>query len=106
MEKRIGNLEIFRIKKEKNFVVIDKNLINNSSISWKAKGILIYLLSKPNDWVLIISDIINHSTDGRDAVYSGIKELEKAGYVEKILERDKNNHFLGYVYFVFEKPQK
>jgi len=106
MKKKKRNLSIFRIKKEKNFVVIDKCLINDFSISWKAKGILVYLLSKPNDWILIVNDIIKHSTDGRDGVYSGLKELETAGYIKRSLEKNENNRYIGYIYLVYEKPQK
>ena len=106
MLKEKSNLSIFRIKKDRNFVIVSKTLINDLTVSWKAKGILIYLLSKPDNWELVIGDIISHSTDGRDKVYSGLKELETAGYIKRSREKSKKNRYIGYVYFVYEKPRK
>jgi hypothetical protein len=80
----------FNINKRVNpFVQIDKECINDSSVSWRAKGILAYLLSKPDNWQVYEQDIINHSTDGRDAVRNSIKELIRAGYISKEQSRTK-----------------
>ena len=103
MENILGNLEVFRIKKESSFVTVDKKLINDKKLSWKAKGLLVYLLSKPDGWVLFIADVVNHSSNGRDSVYSGLKELEKVGYIKRILEKSENGKFAGTTYFVFEE---
>lgn len=95
----------FRNKKRANpFVQIDKNILSDDGISWKAKGILIYLLSKPDDWVTYQTDIEKRSTDGRDSVRSGIKELIDAGYMERIRVREKGR-FKGWEYSVYEYPQ-
>ena len=76
--------EIIRIqKKQNNFVMLDKGFIDDVHLSFKAKGILTYLLSKPDNWKVIVKDLINHSADGKAAVYSGLKELKKYGYYEK-----------------------
>ena len=86
MQNTNDNIHIFRtVKTENPFAQIDKRLINDKSISWKTKGILIYLLSKPNDWTAQLSDIIGHSTDGRDAIRSAINEAVKAGYIKRII---------------------
>ncbi|NKQ22767.1 helix-turn-helix domain-containing protein, partial [Brevibacillus laterosporus] len=75
------------IKRENPFVQIDKTPINDDRLSWKAKGLLVYLLSKPDDWTIMIIDLIKHAKDGRDSVYSGLKELEHAGYLSRVRER-------------------
>jgi hypothetical protein len=69
--------------------MIDKRPINNKEISWAAKGLLAYLLSKPNHWEIILSDLLKQSTDGRDGVRAIIKELIAAGYIVKRSFRDK-----------------
>ncbi|MDN5302878.1 MAG: hypothetical protein PWQ60_2392 [Thermoanaerobacteraceae bacterium] len=98
---------IVRITKRENpFVMIDKEFLNNTCLSWKAKGLLAYFLSKPDDWKIVVKDIINHGPDGRDSVYAGIKELEKCGYIKKTILRSKEtNKFIGIEYIVYEKPQ-
>ena len=97
---------IFRIQKnaENPFVMIDKRITKDKRLSYKAKGILVYLLGCPNDWIVNLVDVENQSTDGRDSVASGIKELINHGYVERIEHRDKGR-FSHYEYLVFEVPK-
>ena len=56
---------IFRVAKNKDnpYVMIDKRPLENPSLSWKAKGVLAYLLSRPDDWEIILGDLIKRSTD-------------------------------------------
>ena len=75
---------IIRVEKHtKNFVVINKNFLEDKRISFKAKGILTYLLSKPDNWQVMTSELIEASSDGEAAVRSALKELEKYGYYKK-----------------------
>jgi hypothetical protein len=67
-------------RKVNNFVQIDKAVFEDDRLSFKAKGILGYLLTKPDGWKVIVKDLCNHSTDGERAVYSGLNELRKYGY--------------------------
>jgi DnaD/phage-associated family protein len=98
-------MSIVRVRKRENpFVQIDRSVFENSSLSWKAKGILGYLLSKPDNWKTYVSDIEKKAKDGRDSVRSGLKELEACGYVRKIRVRDENGKFVGWEYEVFEIP--
>lgn len=99
-------MSIIRVNKRENpFVMIDKTMLSDERLTWKAKGILAYLLSKPNDWTVRVADIVKRSKDGRDAVYNGIKELEKYGYIKREQIREKGN-FKGTQYVVFERPQE
>ena len=72
------------INKKENFTTIHNKLINDSKISLKAKGIMLYMLSKPENWKYIPKEIAKNSKDGLDSVYSGIKELIEAGYVSRV----------------------
>jgi len=96
---------IFRVVKDRDnpYVMIDKRIAENTSLSWKAKGILFYILSRPDDWEVNAEDLINRSSDGATAVYSGIRELRRAGYIELVKMR-LNGKFTCNVYRVFEKP--
>lgn len=91
-------------KRENPFVQIDKTMLSDRSISYKAKGILAYLLSKPNDWITYISDLEKRSSDGRDSIRTGLKELEDNGYIERKRVREKGQ-FKGWEYIVYEQPQ-
>jgi hypothetical protein len=96
---------IMRIQKNKYnpYVIMNKEFLSNENLSFKAKGILSYLLSKPDDWIVLVKDIVNRSKDGRDSVYSGIKELIEEGYIVRHRIKEKGK-FIGIEYFVYEYP--
>ena len=95
---------ITRQKRNTPFVMIDKRPIECPGLSWKAKGILAYLLSKPDNWEVKEADIINHGKEGRDAVRSGIDELIKAGYMLKEQTRSEGGLFGANHYVVSDQP--
>lgn len=95
-------LAFYRINKEEKFTQIDNRMINDPGLSAKAKGILLYLLSKPSDWKVYEIDIVNNMKDGRDSIRSGISELIKNGYIEREMASGEKGKFAGYNYNVYE----
>ena len=76
--------EVIRVRKRpNNFVMIDKTFLEDERLSFKAKGILAYLLSKPDNWKVIVGNLVKYSKDGKSAVYAGLKELKECGYYVK-----------------------
>ena len=98
-------MEVIRVIKNKNYTTISNQLFKNKTISLKAKGLMAYLLSLPNDWNLSINGIVACSKEGRRAIGNIINELIAAGYIERNQVR-KNGKFIGYDYFVFEQPKR
>ncbi len=90
--------------KAKPFTMIDNGIINDSALSMKAKGILMYLLSKPEGWQVYEKDIKNHCTDGRESIKSGIVELINRGYMQRENRRSEDGTFAGYTYAVYDEP--
>lgn len=90
-------------KRESPYIMVDKGPLDDNRLSWKAKGILVYLVGKPNDWEVKVADLINKSSDGRDSVYAGIEELIKLGYMTSQKVRDKGR-FVRVDYTVYESP--
>ena len=103
-DKRLN--EVIRVKKQpKHFVVLDKTFLQDSRLSCKAKGILAYLLSKPDDWKVIVGDIVNNCADGKAAIYSGLKELKEYGYYEKVPVRNEaGTRIIRWESTVYEVP--
>jgi len=87
-----------------NYTVVSNNIINNPDLSGRSKWLLIYLLSKPENWKVSITDLKSHTTDGRDALYASIKELVDAGYAQKVLIRRESGKISGYDYFIYDSP--
>ncbi len=90
-------------KKTENFTILDNTLFKDETISWKAKGLLAYLLHLPNDWQIYLEDLKNRSTDGIDSTRSAMNELIEKGYIERQELRELGK-FKGYEYTVLEKP--
>lgn len=98
-------MAVFRVYKESgNFVTVHKSFIHDDNLSWKAKGILLYLLSRPDDWQIYETELVRHSTDGLSGLKTGIKELEKVGYIQRTRKRDDKGRLKEYEYAVYEKP--
>lgn len=76
-------MSIVRVAKNSNYVVMNRTALNDKRLSWKAKGIMAYLLSMPDDWVFYIEELVTHSTDGEKSFRAGFKELKDCGYVER-----------------------
>lgn len=92
------------IKQDGDFVLVHKKFIYDSKLSARAKGVLLYLLSRPNDWQIYTSEIQKHMTDGIKSVNSAVKELMDAGYIKRTLKRSEKGTFKGYEYLVYEIP--
>lgn len=94
-------------KRENPFVMIDHRPLNDDNLSWQAKGLLAYLLSKPDNWTVIVADLVKRATNGRDSVNSILKELEQKGYIERIKIRDpETGRFSHQETIVYEVPQE
>lgn len=90
-----------------NYVRIHNKTISDKRLSWKARGILAFLLSRPKTWQTYMSEVVKHSTDGKDSLYSGIKELEKYGYIVKCRKYNHEKKRIdGIDYFVYGKPHQ
>ena len=96
---------IFRVQKKDNYVVLDKGFLNDNRLSWRAKGLLAYMLSLPNDWLFSISDLAIRSKCGRDTTANIIKELTNAGYIHKEQGRTNIGKFGKMDLLLFEAPQ-
>ena len=86
-----------RIKKQytKGFTTINNDILNDTELSFKAKGLFSYLWSLPDDWVYYETEVAKHSTDGRGSVRSGLKELEEKGYLKRGRERNEKGQLVN-----------
>ena len=94
---------IVRVQKNKEnpYVMINKSCLNDTNLSWAAKGLHSYLLSLPDDWEIYVDELIKHTSAGRDHTYRVVNELLEHGYMEKVQYRCEGK-ILGLNYTVFE----
>tara|TARA_R100000654_G_scaffold14456_1_gene31116 strand:- start:15604 stop:16245 length:642 start_codon:yes stop_codon:yes gene_type:complete len=91
------------VKKKTDYTVISNVFLRDERLSLKSKGLLAYVLSLPNDWVLYVSELANHHKDGISAIYSAFKELTELGYVRRKRERIEGK-LGGIDYIISETP--
>jgi len=84
-------------KQDSGFTQVSNKILNDKSLSWKAKGIWSYLYSKPEDWDFSGKRICKDSIDGKSATYSGIKELEQRGYIKR--KKEQSGRVIYYICF-------
>lgn len=87
-----------------NYFIASKYYVEDENISWKAKGIMSYLFSKPDDWQIYQTQLEKVSKDGKASVRSTINELIDSGYMTRQSRRKSNGDFDGYDYTLHEYP--
>ncbi|MCU4979592.1 DnaD domain protein [Bacillus cereus] len=98
---------IIRVKKDSNYSVINNTGLKDERLSWKAKGILAYALTLPDDWTFHISELARHAKDGEDSLRTGFKELKELGYVKRYPVRDGNTQKITrWDTEIYETPQR
>lgn len=89
---------------EKHFTVIQNQVIRDRGLSWRARGILVYLLSQPDDWKTTAAHLTAVGVEGRDSVRIALSELETRGYLQRRKHQDERGRWTTAIY-VFDDPQ-
>lgn len=98
-----------RIHKRSSYAdatIVPNPTAQNSSLSWAARGLLLYCLSLPAGWRIREEDLIGRSPTGRDHLRSIVRELEAAGYVRRTQTRLPNGHVGPAAWEVWDVPRE
>ncbi|MDA7087675.1 hypothetical protein PH586_14890 [Pseudomonas sp. SA3-5] len=95
---------ILRRRVESNFTTFPNELIRDNRLSWKALGLLAYLLAHPADFRLNLVYLAKQRPSGRDATRSALRELEAAGYVSIERSHDDMGRFSTTTWMVSQTP--
>ena len=101
-------MAIIRINKVKDFTTISNGIMRDYRISLKAKGLLVFMLSRPNDWDFSIAGMMTCLPDSERAIKNALRELKENGYVivRKLTPNQTKSKRFEYIYDVYEEPQK
>lgn len=88
------------------YTPISNSVLQNSELSFEARGLLCYILSLPEDWVIVKSNIqSNHKKTGKDKFDRIWKELSDKKYIFSEKVRDPiSGKFLGWCHIAYEEP--
>jgi hypothetical protein len=97
-------MAVFRVEKNKNYVVMGKFHLYDKKISAKAKGLLCVMLGLPDNWKYSMRGLASIMMEGTDAINSMLRELEKAGYLERRQLRGARGRLSEMEYIIREYP--
>jgi hypothetical protein len=89
---------------EHPYAQISNAVLEDERLSFKAKGLLAYLLSRCDEWKIYQSQLASIGPDGESAVRSGIEELIDVGFLKRKKRRADDGTFAGWTYIVYEQP--
>lgn len=95
---------IIKHRVSRDFTILPNDLIRDDRLSWKALGLLVFVLSLPEDFRLRLSHLARQKKTGRDATRAGLKELELAGYLTIRRERGERGKFSRVVWEIMMSP--
>lgn len=87
---------------ENRYFPMRRDTAQDRNLSYEARGVLSYLLSKPDDWEIMVRDLQQEGC-GRDKVYRILKELETHRYLTREQIR-VNGVIQGVEYVLYETP--
>lgn len=96
-------MSVFKIEKTKDYTVMSNHHLRDKNLSYKAKGLLSFMLSLPEDWDYSINGLVSISKEGVKAIRNILQELQKYGYL--VIEKKQNE--IGqfeYEYLIYEQP--
>ena len=93
----------FKINKNRDFTIMSNYYLRDKNLSLKAKGLLSFMLSLPDDWDYSLKGLVSICKENKDAIRAALNELKTYRYL--IIEpiRVENSKF-GYNYLIYEKP--
>lgn len=92
-----------RVARRRRFTSIDRRALNDAQLSFRARGVLAWLLDKPDDWRTTADTIAAAGKEGRDAVRAALHELERIGYLTRRQWRTTDGKWAS-EWTVFEQP--
>jgi len=86
-----------------NYSVMPNDLINNDRLDADSLAVLVYLLSKPSNWVVKPTNIQNRFGFGKDKSYKVISSLIKERYIVREAHRVEGK-YAEFTYYVYDSP--
>jgi hypothetical protein len=102
-----GRSTIKRAKKDRDhpYLQIRRSTAQDARLTFEARGVLLYLLSKPEGWTVLNSDLLKQGNIGMHTLKRVLKELEQYGYMSRKRVRLRDGKFIWERVY-FEAPDE
>ena len=78
--------------------------LQRKDLSIKAKGLLAYILSLPDDWKFTVGGLTSQLKECKSSIAKALDELERNGYLQRHYTRTADGKIAEAVYEIFEEP--
>jgi hypothetical protein len=97
--------QIVRAKSVRDFTMVKNDVLRSKSLTIEERGLLVYLLSLPEDWILYKSKLHENMPDSKGTIDRVFKNLQDKGYIISVKVIDvKTKVFKGWNHVVYEDP--
>lgn len=99
-------MSVFRIEKSDNYTVMSNYHLRDKNLSLKAKGLLSFMLSLPDNWDYSLNGLVKVLKEEETAIKTALDELKENNYlrVDKLLPNQTKSKKIEYVYSIYEQP--
>jgi DnaD/phage-associated family protein len=94
-----------RVKKDARYFSASNEPFNDKRLSWEARGLMGYLLSKPDNWEVRKADLEEQGPAGDHKLRRMLAELRKYGYMNRIRVTKGGGKF-DWITEVYESPSQ
>jgi DnaD/phage-associated family protein len=94
-----------RVKKDARYFSASNEPFNDKRLSWEARGLMGYLLSKPDNWIVRKEDLEAQGPAGDYKLRRMLAELRKNGYMNRIRVTKEGGKF-DWITEVYESPSQ
>lgn len=95
-------MTIITRSRTENYAIIPNSVTEDNRLSFEARGVLCYLLAKPNNWQIQITDLQKQGGFGRDKAYKILKELRSVGYLSLEVTRNEKAQITSQDYVIYD----
>lgn len=98
-------MSIIRVRKDEKYFTASNEPFVDKRLSWESRGLIGYLLTKPNNWEIRMEDLEKQGPAGNHKLRRMLAELRKTGYMNRIRITVEQNKF-DWVTELYESPSQ
>ena len=97
-------MSIIRRKRRDGFTIVPNHILEDDRLSFEARGVLCYLLTRPDDWTVRVDNLQSVTGYGRDKCRRMITEIIESGYGkrEPVIDQ-KTGRFEGQELVIYDE---
>lgn len=96
---------VIRVDRNSNYTTMANFHLRDKELSLKAKGLMSFMLSLPEDWDYSVMGLVSCLKESRNTVRVTLQELEHRGYLTRNRIRDEHGLLRQTEYILSEQPK-